>query len=82
MKKLMMMVAVVAAAGLLVSCGVESKAKRFGKKIAKLENKQDKIEKKYNDWRKGLSEADKEKADKAYDEAHKKYRKKTNNSEE
>ena len=76
------MVAVVAATGLLVSCGVEAKAKRFGKKIAKLENKQDKIQKKYRDWRKGLSEADKEKADKAAHKAYKEYRKTTANDSE
>lgn len=42
MKKLLVMLAVVAVSAMVVSCGPKAKGKRIGKKMAKLENKMQK----------------------------------------
>ena len=60
------MLAVVAVSAMVVSCGPEAKGKKFGKKMAKLDNKKDK-------YGKSLTMAEAEKCEEAYDAAYKKH---------
>ena len=68
MKKIWMLLAVVAVSAMVVSCGPEAKAKRWGKQEAKLDNKVQKYYKK-------LTDKEKETFMKAYKDAYDKHHK-------